>query len=636
MKHIDNEPKKKDNIITKSLLGDEIKKILSEYYETRQEPIDLVKAISAINNNILNRNESNNKDFSILLNIIMQEIIGLNTEINCKNDRLVESSTKRVIAESMLSYLNRIEREIIDNSRSKLRLHQKINVMLDKYLMTNYFKKIILVITDDDIIENVYGDDYTLSSFIYDITSEFAEDDKELEKLIMIYQNIINNADLTDFKILHRKFIENDKGFKNLLLDFWKKLHDIVGIKGCNEVIENLYSYNKNKISYNNNVLKPVLKELIISKNYVDEDFKIISIDGELFFGASIFTLREYDVFLLEKFISKLLNSGFNEEAKIVYDYLLSTSKGIKKDTILNLIKGVDKDLLKDFEKISCQMNNRICAGHILLSEPTKDIFGEEGELNFVVKMVMKSIFFMSEILLINEHEFQEFQKETLEALKQISKLRDLETANHMKRVTIYTQILADELLKLKNNNRLEKIIKNNSIEVETDYYTIEKEYIRDLLYSAALHDLGKVGIHDNILKSRKKLTKKQYEIMKLHSIYGYQRLSSITKLNKKKSFLELASILAGNHHEKWDGTGYPNCKKQFEIPLSSRILAIADVYDALRVKRPYKDAYSHEEAVDIIINNKNIYFDPVLTDIFYKINKKFAKAFDENTDFTT
>jgi HD-GYP domain-containing protein (c-di-GMP phosphodiesterase class II) len=177
----------------------------------------------------------------------------------------------------------------------------------------------------------------------------------------------------------------------------------------------------------------------------------------------------------------------------------------------------------------------------------------------------------------------------------------------------------------------LEKIIKNNHITCDTDYYVIEKEYIRDLLYSASLHDLGKVGIDDSILKSKKRLTKKQYEIMKLHSVYGYQRLSSITKMNKKKSFLELASILAGNHHEKWNGHGYPNGKKEFEIPLSSRIVAIADVYDALRIKRPYKDAYSHEEAVRIILKHKNINFDPVLTDIFYKINKKFNKAFEEN-----
>ncbi len=145
------------------------------------------------------------------------------------------------------------------------------------------------------------------------------------------------------------------------------------------------------------------------------------------------------------------------------------------------------------------------------------------------------------------------------------------------------------------------------------------------------LHDLGKVGIDDDILKSSKKLTPQEYEIMKNHTIYGQQRLNSIVKMSRKKSFLLLAAALAENHHEKWDGTGYPNGKKGFEIPLSARILAIADVYDALRRERPYKKALSHEEALKIILADKKKHFDPVLVDIFIENNASFNEAFLTN-----
>ncbi|HQJ05756.1 MAG TPA: HD domain-containing phosphohydrolase, partial [Spirochaetota bacterium] len=209
--------------------------------------------------------------------------------------------------------------------------------------------------------------------------------------------------------------------------------------------------------------------------------------------------------------------------------------------------------------------------------------------------------------------------------------LRDIETANHQDRVTVYTRILADALKKKKEDGTLEQLILKNKISSDTDYYIVDKEYVRDVVYSASLHDLGKVGIDDEILKSTKKLSHDEYEKMKNHTIFGQQRLSSIVRMSRKKSFLVLAAALAENHHEKWDGTGYPNKKKGFEIPLSARILAVADVYDALRKKRTYKDSLSHEQAMKIIVDGKNKHFDPVIVDIFIENNELLDEAFIKN-----
>ena len=192
----------------------------------------------------------------------------------------------------------------------------------------------------------------------------------------------------------------------------------------------------------------------------------------------------------------------------------------------------------------------------------------------------------------------------------------------------MYTQILATILLEKKENHTLDELIEKNNLPAESDYFLISKEYIRDLLYSASLHDLGKIGIDDSILKSPGKLTDDEFVIMKNHTIFGEEKFSSILKACGQNSFLKQAAKLAGNHHEKWNGTGYPTGKKGFEIPLSARILTIADVYDALRIARSYKPAFTHQEAFDIIVSQKNTAFDPVLIDIFVENHLLFAEIF--------
>ena len=157
-----------------------------------------------------------------------------------------------------------------------------------------------------------------------------------------------------------------------------------------------------------------------------------------------------------------------------------------------------------------------------------------------------------------------------------------------------------------------------------------------DLLFkSAALHDIGKVGIPDHILLKPGKLDADKFAVMKTHTDLGSAAIANAERLlGESSAFLRKAQEIVHTHHEKWDGTGYPRGLKGVEIPLSGRLMAIADVYDALVSKRVYKSALSHAEALDIIVSERGRHFDPELVDVFAgiagtfeSIHQRFADA---------
>jgi putative two-component system response regulator len=141
------------------------------------------------------------------------------------------------------------------------------------------------------------------------------------------------------------------------------------------------------------------------------------------------------------------------------------------------------------------------------------------------------------------------------------------------------------------------------------------------LLQSSQLHDVGKIAISDRILQKPGKLDPDEFEEMKKHAAFGVQIIERIeASASGISDFLKYAKIFAGTHHEKWDGSGYPNGLAEKNIPLQGRIMALADVYDALVSERPYKKAFSQQEAMTIIQDGRGTQFDPVLTDVFIKI----------------
>ncbi|ATX81390.1 HD domain-containing protein [Mariprofundus ferrinatatus] len=208
----------------------------------------------------------------------------------------------------------------------------------------------------------------------------------------------------------------------------------------------------------------------------------------------------------------------------------------------------------------------------------------------------------------------------TIMSLASLAETRDNETGAHLLRTQRYVRALAK---KLKDHPRF------------CDFLDIETI---DLLFkSAPLHDIGKVGIPDAILLKPGKLTDDEFEIMKGHPAIGAEALAVAQKGLGPNSFLILASDISLTHHEKWDGSGYPAGLKGDEIPFSGRLMAVADVYDALISKRVYKPAFSHEKACKIIIEGKGTHFDPDIVDAFVAIEDEFcdiARQYgDENTN---
>lgn len=195
-------------------------------------------------------------------------------------------------------------------------------------------------------------------------------------------------------------------------------------------------------------------------------------------------------------------------------------------------------------------------------------------------------------------------------AMASLAETRDNETGNHIRRTQNYVAALARQL---KHLPRFSSELTDENIE---------------LLYkSAPLHDIGKVGIPDNILLKPGKLTSEEFEVMKLHTNYGRETILSVERyLGESNEFLRFAREITYSHQEKWDGSGYPENLSGDAIPVSARLMAVADVYDALISRRVYKPAFSHEEAIDIMRKGRGSHFDPDILDVFLKISDEFKQ----------
>ena len=556
-----------------------------------------------------------------ILNEVSMELIGLTTEMESFKQKNVETSTKKVITEYMLSFLGQIENNILNNSKIELFLHEKIKKMINDYLKTNYFSKIIVVTEIDNLIDTIYSDDISFANHIRKVLAYCKMEPQILNSFIETYNDILDDSNFSEIKVAFRKCLLEHQEKANRYCKFWKTLHDISSMETCLTLQESFNDYLANAESYRKNFVSPLLK-LCKPQNNSENRFQLISFSDKEYFISSIF-IQENNNTRTEKLISQLRALGYEDEANLL-------EKQYTSNRPINEISDSLENLPTEFRNNMLQIKKtqQTCIGHLIISDPIAEIYEKNGSLNFVIKMFLDSVNKMCEILLLNEHSFQDFQQNLLVTLQQVSYLRDSNTASHQDRVSIYTQILATILLDKKENHTLDELIQKNDLPAASDYFLISKEYIRDLLYSASLHDLGKIGIDDSILKNPSKLTDEEFTIMKNHTVYGEEKFSSILKACGHHSFLKLASKLAGNHHEKWNGSGYPTGKKGFEIPLAARILTIADVYDALRIARSYKPAFTHKEAFDIIVSQKGTAFDPVLTDIFIENHLRFAEVF--------
>jgi len=210
--------------------------------------------------------------------------------------------------------------------------------------------------------------------------------------------------------------------------------------------------------------------------------------------------------------------------------------------------------------------------------------------------------------------EIEELQYTVIHALTKMAEYRDDDTGKHIERTRFLCKMISEKLMEL------------------SIYDEIDNEFINAIFQAAPLHDIGKVGIPDSILLKKGKLTDEEFDEIKNHSKIGASALRQIDKEHPGNDFIKMGIELTQSHHEKWDGTGYPDGLAGENIPLSARIMAIADVYDALTSVRPYKEAFSHEKSCEIIEAGKGIQFDPKIVKVFLQIESKI-KLIRRNID---
>ena len=200
-------------------------------------------------------------------------------------------------------------------------------------------------------------------------------------------------------------------------------------------------------------------------------------------------------------------------------------------------------------------------------------------------------------------------QEATIESMSSLTETRDPDTGGHIKRTQNYIRLLADYLRKQPRFIRF-----------------LDDEAIDLLCKSAPLHDIGKVGVSDRILLKPGKLTEQEFEEMKQHTVYGRDTILVAERKLGNTSFLRIAREIAYTHHERWDGSGYPEGLRGEQIPVPGRLMALVDTYDALTSKRVYKSQIPHEKAVQIIIEAKGTQFDPAVVDAFLEVKEDFRR----------
>jgi len=207
-------------------------------------------------------------------------------------------------------------------------------------------------------------------------------------------------------------------------------------------------------------------------------------------------------------------------------------------------------------------------------------------------------------------------QMATITALAKLAEFRDPDTGRHLERVKAYCRLLLEKLKEF------------------SDYESsLSEHYIEDIVAASVLHDIGKVGIPDGILLKPGKLTTEEFDTIKKHTTIGGDTLHNVDMQYPDNHFILVGIEIAENHHEKWNGDGYPQGKAAKDIPLPGRVVAIADVYDALTSTRCYKDAFPHEESVEIILSENEKLFDPELIQCFTDSLNEFKDIMEHLRD---
>lgn len=235
-------------------------------------------------------------------------------------------------------------------------------------------------------------------------------------------------------------------------------------------------------------------------------------------------------------------------------------------------------------------------------------VFHEALLASLAIALSITSIYLLMENPAVKET--KEYHKEMIMGFATLVENKDNSTGGHIRRTSMYAEIIARELRKDMHY-----------------HYTITKDFMDNLIIAAPMHDIGKIGIPDHILQKPGKLDDEEYEIMKTHSAIGAQIISDTFGHTMDDEYKDMAYQVALYHHEKWNGRGYPEGLKEHDIPLCARIMAVADVFDAVSAKRCYRDAMPLEKCFSIISEGRGRDFDPDVVDAFFRCREEIEQV---------
>jgi putative two-component system response regulator len=277
-------------------------------------------------------------------------------------------------------------------------------------------------------------------------------------------------------------------------------------------------------------------------------------------------------------------------------------------DWVMPVMTGIE--LVKEIRRLQ---GSRYCYVIIITSQSETDdmVMGmEAGADDFIVKPFIKEELTVriragERIINFGSRDIVIFSMACL------AEARDNDTGNHLERIRYYSKILAEDLAIVEKVEQL------------------TPDFIDNIFLTSPLHDIGKIGIPDFVLLKPGRLDDKEYNIMKTHTKIGFESLTTAIQKYPNAEYLKMSAEIAYYHHEKYDGSGYPCALRGEQIPLSARIVALADVYDALVSKRVYKSAMPHDTAKSIIISERGKHFDPLIVDAFVRCEQQFIEILE-------
>lgn len=331
-------------------------------------------------------------------------------------------------------------------------------------------------------------------------------------------------------------------------------------------------------------------KSELITRNIIrDMSDGILVID----MNGIIFSVNDSALKILEKTKDELIGKKF---ASIFFD-------DKRNDDFNQCLINAIYDSEESHKSITSYYANNITKKLYLTTSYTQDDNGQKIGIILILDDITEKIK-LQERLIKN-------QLGTIMMMAELVESRDLNTGGHIRRTAEYVRIITQQLYDDKKFPD-----------------TINQKFLRDIVTAAPLHDVGKINVSDAILNKPGKLTDEEFNIMKSHAATGRKILKDAVKVTEKSSFLDIAIDMAGSHHEWWNGKGYPDGISGESIPLCARIMAIADVFDALVSKRIYKPSMPLEKAFSIIQEETGTHFDPICSEAFFKAKNKIEEAF--------